>query len=350
MKSLVCFLLLAFAWPSSLGWGQARYGAERDPQSPAEIPYTRYFTRDKFNRRVTFYLAGDAGQRLPLVVVVLGSGPFSNFRREGDKIVDAHGTVRRAFAGKAQVMAVEKPGVEFLDQPDHRSAVSFRGSPAFQAENALPRWMEAVSSAVRAARTLPQVDLRSTLVIGHSEGGLVAALVAQKNSFVTHVASLAGTGPPLQLELEHKASEARLYAEAQDTLPVNLLNDAARQMSKLKEDLAAIRRDPDSATKVAIGHTHIYWASRLKPSAMQILSRSKARIFLAHGTADRNVSFPNFTLMLEELRKRRRNVTEMVVEGGDHGFRVAATNGNPARDAWGEVIARIAAWFAPQDQ
>ena len=39
------------------------------------------------------------------------------------------------------------------------------------------------------------MDAARTLVIGHSEGGIVAAYVAAKLPKVTHVASLAGGGP-----------------------------------------------------------------------------------------------------------------------------------------------------------
>jgi predicted esterase len=335
MKAVSILLLSFCCLAAPLAGRQPRYQPQADAASPAEIPYTRYFTRDKYDRRIAFYLSGDAQQRLPIVLVVLGSGPFSNFRREGTHIVDAHGTVRREFAGRAHVLVVEKPGVEFLQQPDPHSAEGFRGSAEFQSENTLPRWVEAISAALRAARQLSQVDASRTLIIGHSEGGLVAAMLARKHSFVTHVASLAGTGPPLKWELERKAAAGSLYAD----LPA----EGAAQLHRLRQDFAAIRKDPHSSTKIAIGHTHIYWASRLNPSAMKILSRSRARIFLAHGTADRNVSFENFQRMAAELRHHRRDVTVMAVEGADHGFRIAG------RDSWPEVIARIGAWFRPAD-
>jgi hypothetical protein len=65
---------------------QSQYQAVRDPQSPAEITYTRYFTKDRLDRRITFYVSGgDQTQPLPIVVSVLGSGAFSNFIRGGIK-------------------------------------------------------------------------------------------------------------------------------------------------------------------------------------------------------------------------------------------------------------------------
>jgi predicted esterase len=340
MKSAISAGILVGLLLALPSWGQSRYQPQPDPLASTDIPYTRYSTRDKFDRRITFYVSGNANERLPLVLVVLGSGPFSNFRREDDRIVDAHGTVRRAFGGVAHVLAVEKPEVQFLEQPSHQNKGNFRGSPAFQSENTLARWVEAVSAALRAARKLPQIDPTRTLIIGHSEGALVAAMLAQKHSFVTHAALLAGTGPPLKHELERKASLGRLYPE--------LGIDPARQMAKLKQDIAAMRRDPDSATKLAIGHTHAYWAGRLDASAMKILSGTKAHIFLAHGTADQNILFTNFEVMLATLRKNNLHVNAMPVEGADHGFRVASPNGMLVADRWNDVIERIRYWFQPE--
>ncbi len=334
--AITAFLLtLLVALP---GEAQRRYRAEPDPQSPAGIPYQRYFTRDKYNRRITFYVSGNPRERLPLVTVVLGSGAFSNFRREGERIVDAHGTVRQAFAAKAHVVVVEKPGVAFLEQPAHGNGDDFpgsiSGSAEFQRESALPRWVEAVSAALQAARRLPQADPKRILIIGHSEGALVAAMVAAENSFVTHVASLAGNGPSVLFELMHKAREGRLYA--------SLANDPEKQMAQIEADIAAVHADPLSTTRQAVGHSHIYWSSRWPHSTIDALSRTRSRIFIAHGTADRNVSIENFDLMYAQLLASAQDIKAMRVEGADHGFRIAADG---MRDVWGDVIGKLRNWF-----
>ncbi len=120
----------------------------KDPNTPAGIVYTRYFTTDKFDRRITFYIEGDQTVKLPLVVSVLGSGAFSNFIRRGDRILDGHRTAREAFAGKAHIMFVEKPEVEFLEQHPE-SGTATEGSAEFRREHTLERWAEAVSAALR---------------------------------------------------------------------------------------------------------------------------------------------------------------------------------------------------------
>jgi hypothetical protein len=56
---------------------------------------------------------------------------------------------------------------------------------------------------------------------------------------------------------------------------------------------------------------------------METLARTKARIFLAHGSADRNVTVAHFDMMYAGLLSRGKDVTARRVEGADHGYRIA---------------------------
>src|SRR5690349_1978024 len=92
-----CLLVTAIL-PAALV-GEGRYDAVKDPQSPAGIPYTRYYTIDRFNRKIAFYINGNQEERLPIVVSVLGSGAYSNFVQREGRILDAHRIDREVFAG-----------------------------------------------------------------------------------------------------------------------------------------------------------------------------------------------------------------------------------------------------------
>lgn len=147
IRRVLCGSLLpSFVWTAAL-CAQGVYRPVRDPKSPANIPYTRYLTRDRFGRTITFYIDGDQNQRLPIVVSVSGSGAFSNFIRSGDRILDAHRVPREVFASRAHILIVEKPGMEFLEQ--HAShGTAEEASPEFRREHTLDRWAEAVSAAM----------------------------------------------------------------------------------------------------------------------------------------------------------------------------------------------------------
>jgi pimeloyl-ACP methyl ester carboxylesterase len=134
-------------------------------------------------------------------------------------------------SGRARILAVEKSGVEFLDYPpDGGDARACR--PEFLAEYTLDRWATTIADAIQAARKLPGVAPSKTLVIGISEGGIVAMRVSNISPQVTHVASLSGGGP---VYLFHIAEYMRSKGL-----------DPEREVYACWSD---ILKDPDSVTK-----------------------------------------------------------------------------------------------------
>jgi dienelactone hydrolase len=325
--------LLVLALLPSLACAQELYQALKDPQSPAEIAYTRYFTKDRFGRKITFYINGDQRQTLPIVVSVLGSGAFSNFIRRDDRILDGHRTPRELFGQRAHILIVEKPGVDFLEQhPNSGTAVD--GSPEFRRQHTLERWAEAISAAVRAARTLPLADKSKCLLIGHSEGGLTVARVAAENPFVTHVATLAGSGPTQLYDFLESARNGALY----DSLPP----DPAAQVSRLLADVAAIYSDPDNPDKFFFGHPYPRWSSYLEASTTDELSKTHARIFIGRGTAEGAIAIQSFDVLYATLLSRKKDVTARLVVGADHAFQF---RDQPKRDGWNEIYEAVRDWF-----
>src|SRR5262249_17911793 len=113
-----------------------------------------------------------------------------------------------AAEGRLRVLVVEKPGVAFGDRPkDPGSALE--ASAEFKREHTLLRWVEAANAALRATQRLHDVDWTRTLVVGHSEGGIVAAHLAAANPLATHVAVLSSSGPTQLFDLLALASQAK---------------------------------------------------------------------------------------------------------------------------------------------
>ncbi len=328
--ALIIFLSVALTAP-----GQGRYQPEKTPESPLQIPYQRYFTKDRFDRRITFYVTTPtlASSKRPLVAMILGSGCYSNFIRRGDSILDAHRALRGVLSERAYLLVVEKPGVKFLDDPPSRGTARF-AAEEFRREHTLERWVEAVSAAMRAARTLPFIDTTRTLVIGHSEGGRVACRVAAENPFVSHVASLAAGGPIKLFDFLHSTRKGAIYG--------NISNDPEKQFQQLLADWAAILKDPDSTSKEFFGHPYRYWSSFLKSSPVQDLSRTNARVYIALGTAEGDVATAAFDVLYASLLAEGRDVTGDLVNGADHAFHFAD---DPKRDGWREQFEKCLAWF-----
>jgi hypothetical protein len=122
------------------------------------IPFSRYTTTDTLGRKIIPSVTV-ANKTLPLILFIDGSGCQSLFQKVGDRIGGGmHNLLLLAARGSAHVIVVEKPGVQFLDNP--RQPGSAEGaSNDFMQEHTLPRWAEANRAALLAARTLSNVDL-----------------------------------------------------------------------------------------------------------------------------------------------------------------------------------------------
>lgn len=319
-----------------------------------KTPYDRYETADRLGRTITFFLAqanktpakpttppsgnapstGEAAEppalaeapiptqppatpteAVPLVVFVQGSGAGSHFIEVGDKIGTTSGFphIHDALRGRGRVMVVEKPGVEVFSQPAQPGSAE-GASDSFKREHTLDRWAEAVRASINAALELPGIDHTRLLVMGHSEGGLVACRVAALEPRVTHVAVLAGGGPSQLFDFTHMARHGGMFdmVSSSPDERVKWINDA----------WAGVLDDPESADKMWFGHPHRRWTTFCVTSPVEQLLKCdpKLRVYIAQGTADRAVAPITAEILDAELRARGRDVTLNLIDGGDHGF------------------------------
>ncbi|HMP01637.1 MAG TPA: alpha/beta fold hydrolase [Gemmatales bacterium] len=319
-----------FAWLLlGLVFGQAPSEA-KDAAEP-RIPFEQFTVQDELGRSITAYLAppprASAGQRLPVILFITGSGCQSVWTRH-EKGVNAglQGLLYQLAQGRARILVVEKPGVKPLDTPK-RFGGAQDGSREFLEEHTLARWATANAAALKEVLARPDIDPQRVLVVGHSEGGIVAARVAAEVPAVTHVAPLSCAGVTQLFSLVELAR--RRAPEGQ--------GDAAAQA--VYAEWAKIRAKPDSIDDFWMGHPYRRWSTFMSASVIAELHRSKARVYVAHGTADEADSIIGFDVMLAELLAAGRDVTAERVEGGDHGFGVKGQSGMQ------RVCGNVVEWF-----
>jgi dienelactone hydrolase len=315
--------------------------APRPVADPANlgIPYQRYTTTDALGRTITFYLSVPMGPnptaKRPVVLFVGGSGCQSAFRKQGEHIAGGYqNLVLQEAKGRVRVLIVEKPGVKFLDAPNHPGSAE-AASEEYLKEHTLPRWAEANKAALRAVWTLPDIDSKRTLVVGHSEGGIVAARVAAELPEVTHAASLAGGGPTQLFDLAASRGQAR---------PGDEPGDAQRRMERVYDEFQEILADPESIARFWLGHPYRRWSSFLKESVVSELLRTKAHIYLAHGTLDTTIPAVAHDVLVAELRSRGCDVTAERIDGADHGFRPKDAPPGPPVEMQA-LLGRVLEWF-----
>jgi len=317
---------------------QELYEAVRDEDSPSGIAYQRYYTRDGLDRRIAFYLSTDSDPsvELPLVVFILGSGAHSNFKQGGDRILDAHRTLREAALDRARVLAVERPGVAFLSQPD-KNGTAVGASDEFLREHTADRWSEAVHAAIRATGSLSGIDRSRLLVVGHSEGARIAARVAALNPQVTHAAGWNGFATSrLRCMLNDRAWNSAL-GEIED------LNERTQAAAELWRRMLA---EKDDYRQLFSGHSFRYWASFKGNTTFDFLESSSARIYLAQGTEDNECTLDGFELLFARLVEAGRDVTAVWVPGANHGF---GFPDDPKRNGWREQMKKVLDWYLRPD-
>jgi dienelactone hydrolase len=313
-----------------------RYEPSGTSEAVTGQPYERFSTRDRFGREITFYLSEVAASRnpLPLVLYIEGSGCGSRFEERGGKIRPAGGhiVVADVFKDRARVLIVEKPGVKYLFQPQD----GCKKLAEFNREHTLERWAEANEAALRAARKLPHIDKNRTLVVGHSEGGLVACRVARElPEIVTHVSTIAGGGASQLFDLMALARKGEFFDEVSP--------DAEARVKYVLDKWKEIEADPTSAEKFFFGFAYRRWATFLAASPVEELGAVRAKIYIAQGTADTAVDPTSADLLYAQLITKNKRVTYDRVEGANHSFRIKA---EPKRDGWQELFERIARWFS----
>jgi pimeloyl-ACP methyl ester carboxylesterase len=319
----------------SLAAADIKFDAEVLP-----VPYQRFTTMDYLGRTITAYLSRPPKEKngpLPVVLWIQGSGCQSLFMRspEGKIGGGLQNLLYKMAAGRFRVLCVEKPGVQFLDSPP-RPGGAEGASEGFLMEHTLPRWAEANASALRAVWSLPEIDRKRTLVIGHSEGALTAARVAGELPDVTHVAPLASAGPTQLYSLAELAAQPR---------PDDQPGDADKRRERVYADWQKVMEDPDSITKFWMGHPHRRWSTFCKHNSVTELMRSKAKVYLAQGAVDRASFIGELDVLRAELAVHGRDFVVERMAGADHGFRVAGNGMQGGPHGFDGLFERILTWF-----
>ena len=290
-------------------------------------PFRRYSTNDTLGRQVSFYLSEPAAthESFPLIVFVQGTGCSSHFRGSEGRVIKGIPNLLHDVVGqRARVLAVDKVGVEFLDDQGDRP-IQEACRPRFFQEHTLERWTEAIASSIRAAHALPSVDGRRTLVVGISEGSMVAVRVANVLSEVTHAASLSGGGP------NH----------------LHVLAEYVRRRGFDPEESvygcwARVRTNPDSTTDFCLDHPYRHWSSFYQTSLIEECLRSKAKLYIVHGSADEQNFVHGFDVLRAELAAKGVTAVFERLDGAGHGLNLPGQQPPAGLLA---VFGRLAAWF-----
>lgn len=260
------------------------------------------------------------------MLIIQGSGctPVLTIR-DGGVSSSIFNLEKFARDGKFTVVAVEKP----FSGRGAKSGADQSCSDAFNADFTAETWHIALKTALRDARKLPWVDQRRTLVLGASEGAVMASVLAADDPTITDLISISGSGTTQLFDFV-----AQAYRGCFDT---------SACLANIESNVAAIKNDPQSSTKFAWGHPYKRWTSFFAIDPGELLLKSKARVYIAIGTADDSVPAISQELAVAKLLLGRRDVTVRRVADGTHSL-----NRQGARN-WDELERELyaaLAWFS----
>jgi len=340
------------------------------PQEPAK-PYP-YISEDVVfgNKKDAIQLAGtltypkEPGS-FPAVILISGSGPQNRDEElMGHKpfLIWADYLTRKGFAV-----------LRFDDRGTAASKGNFKTATT-------PDFASDVEAAVQYLKTRSEIDKKKIGLIGHSEGGIIAPMVAAGTKDVKFIVLLAGTGIPggeillLQQELIGRAngvSEAELHKANLVNKGVFDIITKSDDAGKLKTDLAAYIQQEygrDTSLRIPEGITQAEFIDAqvsqltspwmvyfIKHDPAPVLQKVNCAVLAVNGNKDLQVPAQvNLDAIGAALEKGgNKNVTTKVFPGLNHLFQECKT-GSPAEYAVIEqtispaVLDEVSKWILKQ--
>jgi len=173
------------------------------------------------------------------------------------------------YPAPADVYFLEKPHIEKGVGPQPKSC-----SPAFERDDYLERRVSDALEFIESEPRLKQHGERSIAVVGFSEGGRVAPIVASRSKKIGWLATVGSGGMPqadgfLTFARRGVAPYANPYSE-----------------KLLQEEFATIAKDPKNLDKHFFGHSYHYWNSHLFYDPITTYSKLDIPIVAAMGEKD----------------------------------------------------------------
>ena len=337
--------------------GAVAASAKKRPQDPKK-PYPYRAEDVKYQNKsagiefgATLTLPQGKGP-FPAVVLITGSGP-----QDRDESILGH----RPFLVLADYLT--RKGIAVL-RADDRGVGESTGdfNKATTADFATD-----TEAGITYLKTRPEIDSHKIGLVGHSEGGVIAPMVAAHNHDVAFIVMMAGTGVPgdqviaeqTRLILEasgfsHEEAAKREAAELETLTLVKQEKDPATLEKKLRERLSG--QVPEAQIGEAILKVNSPWMRYfVSYDPATVLSKVTCPVLVLNGEKDLQVSpkqnLPAIRQALEQGGNKRFEIVEF--PSLNHLFQTAKT-GSPNEYAQIEetiapvALEKIASWIVKQ--
>lgn len=266
------------------------------------IPLVRYSIADASGKAITYYTSQPPAPA-PILLMIQGSGCSLVIKSNGaSNYSTMYGLLRIAAEGAFTVVVVEKP---FAD-PAASGGGGERCSDEFRRSFTAETWLTAIETVLTEVRERGDVDTSRQIVLGVSEGAVMASLVAGSDPAITHVIAISGSGTGQLFDFLALAYQHCF--------------DRSACLQAIEAQVRAINEDPESADKMAWGHAYRRWSSFLRVDPAEALLDSSARVYIALGTGDNSVPPLSTEVGIAKLMSHGRDITVRRIADVGHGL------------------------------
>ncbi|HEU4786098.1 MAG TPA: alpha/beta fold hydrolase [Gemmatimonadaceae bacterium] len=308
--------------------------ARTDYTAPRDAPYTAedVVVTTPAGLRLTGTLTVPRGRpsgRAPAVVTITGSGPEDRDEQSG--VIPGY----RPFRELADTLG--RRGIAVLRLDDRGVNRSDAGPPSATSAD----FADDIRAAVAYLRARPEIDAARIALVGHSEGGIIAPMVAVGDSAIRGIVLMAGT-----------ASTGREIVAEQNRYVI----DSVRRIAGAQRD-SAIARSRRGADSLAAKSPWLRYFFDYDPT--EIARRVRTPVLILHGETDRQVSPTEAQKLAGAFRAGgNRDVTVRLFPATDHLFVEDASGAFmdgegrlrytslPSLHVRREVLGAIADWLA----
>ena len=288
----------------------------------------------------TFIIFGskaDLKVKKPLFLFRQGSQPAPFIHLVGDKYYVAGMFHFRDYKNEYHFVMIQKPGVRLVvDTTFYNEYAKAIGQPnptekfiskKYLANNYLERYTDQCNKVINYLIEQPWIDPKKVVYCGGSEGFTIGAdLVANRNKHVTHTILFSGRqGRRFEVLIE----QMRGRVESGEMTP----EEGQKEIDELYKVWEDICRNPTAIEK-NYGDTYRAWHSFSQPTLPNLL-RINTPLYIAYGTADKEMAPSLDTLPLEFIAKGKKNLTLRPYHDHDHQFFQIK------RDSSGKIIDKV---------
>ena len=271
---------------------------------------------------IVFGSKADLKVKKPLFLFRQGSLPAPFIQLVGDKYYVTGPFHFRDYKDEYHFVIIQKPGVQLVVDStyydEYAKAISQPNPPEkfiskkYLANNYLQRYTDQCDKVINYLVKQPWIDSRKVVFCGGSEGFEVGAdLVANHSKRVTHTILFSGNqGRRFEVLIQ----QMRERVESGEMTP----DEGQKQIEELYKVWEDICQNPTAVDK-NYGDTYRAWHSFSQPTLPALL-KINTPLYIAYGTADKEMAPSLDTLPLEFIANGKKNLTLKPYYDHDHQF------------------------------